>query len=325
MAGITGQGTTFNLPNYTNELFRLTPADTPVLSAIGGLTGGKGSNTPVFTWQTYDLRAAAVNRQRLEGANAPTAEARVRANVRNVLEIHQEALEVSYTKQAAVGLIAGSGSSHPHGGSSPGANPVTNEIDWQLAQHIIQIARDVELTFLTGAFVEPADNATARQTRGLVNAITTNVVDAGTAAPLTKAHVLDLMQAVWTSGGIMVDETRTLICNGFQKRKLTELFISDAVYQQDSRTVGGVRVDTILTDFGTVNVMLDRHMPAGTIVVASLEQLTPVFMEIPGKGHFFVEPLSKAGAADRFQLYGEIGLEYGNEQAHGKIIDLAIA
>jgi hypothetical protein len=41
MAGITGQGTTFGLPNYTGELMQISPSETPFLSAIGGLNGGK--------------------------------------------------------------------------------------------------------------------------------------------------------------------------------------------------------------------------------------------------------------------------------------------
>jgi hypothetical protein len=39
-------GTTFNLPNFVGELFELTPADTPFLSAIGGLTGGNRPPPP---------------------------------------------------------------------------------------------------------------------------------------------------------------------------------------------------------------------------------------------------------------------------------------
>lgn len=65
--------------------------------------------------------------------------------------------------------------------------------------------------------------------------------------------------------------------------------------------------------------MLNRWMPADQLVVASLEELAPRFLEIPGKGHFFAEPLAKTGSADKVQIYGEIGLEYGNERKHGKL------
>jgi hypothetical protein len=62
-------------------------------------------------------------------------------------------------------------------------------------------------------------------------------------------------------------------------------------------------------------------MPAGTVVAASLEELAPRFLSVPGKGHFFWEPLAKVGAAENSQLYGEIGLEYGNEMKHAKIVN----
>ena len=68
--------------------------------------------------------------------------------------------------------------------------------------------------------------------------------------------------------------------------------------------------------------MLSRYMPPEQLAVVSLEQCAPAFLEVPGEGHFFVEPLAKTGASDRCQLYGEIGLKYGAERAHGKLINL---
>jgi hypothetical protein len=333
MAGITGQGTTYNLPNFVGELHGVSPEDTPLLSAIGGLTGGRSANgSTVFTWQTYDLRDADDSRQRTEGANAPQAEGRVRGNDYNVLEIHQEAAEVSYTKLAAtnvVGTVAG-------GKSVLGAQPVQDELSWQVAQALKQVARDVEKGFITGQRTLPSDNSSPRKTGGLIEAIErgqvvngttkSNVVEvefdsgSGTfAAALTEDDVLDLMQMVWDNGGLVEGETRTLITNSTLKRALTKLFIKDRNYQEVSRNVGGVNLQTIETDFGRVNIMLDRYMPADKLVVASLNELAPVYLEIPGKGHFFAEPLAKNGAAERVQLYGEIGLEFGAALHHGLI------
>jgi len=322
MAGITGMGDTFDLPNYTGELFNITPQDTPLLSSIGGLTGGKSTDSTVISWQTEDLRDAADDRQRLEGADAPTAEARVRANVRNVVEVHQEALTISYTKQAAYGQIATNGSSHPYAEAGSGSNPVTNEVNHQLGLHLKQVARDVEKTFITGTFNEPANNATARRTRGLVDAIDTNVVNANDTV-LTKDDVLDAMQECYDNGGLMDTETRTIMLGSTQKRALTEEFINSTDgYRFDTKNVGGVNVQTIETDFGLLNVMLNRHVPADVVLILSLEDLSPVFLEVPGKGHFFVEELAKTGASDKYQLYGEIGLEYGNERKHACIYNL---
>ncbi len=316
MAGISGLGTTYNLPNYVGELFNISPEDTPFLSAIGGLTGGVSVNSTVFTWSSYDLRDAADDRQRVEGADAPTAEGRVRANGSNVLEIHQEQVSVTYTKQAATNQFAGTA---PFVG---GANAVQDELAWQLQQEFKQIARDVEASFITGTYQMPSNNSTPRKTRGVLEAIATNVVDCNDAV-LTADDVLDLMQEVWENGGIQESETRTLLVNAALKRKLTSLFVTDKSYQEATRNVGGVNLQTIETDFGLTNLVLSRYVPVDTIIVASLEECAPAFMEIPGKGHFFAEPLAKTGASEKVQVYGEIGLRYGNERKHGKIINAA--
>ncbi|MDX3555289.1 DUF5309 family protein [Streptomyces europaeiscabiei] len=321
MAGITGQGTTFNLPNYVGELFSQSPQDTPFLSSIGGLSGGEAVASTLFQWQGYDLRDAADDRQRVEGAAAPTAEERVRFNVSNVVEIHQEAVEISYTKQAANGQFNSTGSTHPGAVGIAGPNPVMDEYEWQVRQALIQIARDVEKTFITGTFANPATNASPRKTRGILAAITTNAV-AAAGAPLDQDAVLDLLQMVWENGGIQQSGTAALMCNGYQKRMLTKIFVTDANYQETTRTVGGVSVTTIITDFGELNVMLNRYMPVDTVAVVSLEQCAPKFLLVPGKGFLFVEPLATVGAAQRAQIYGEIGLKYGNEMAHGKITGL---
>lgn len=319
MAGITGQGDTFDLPNYTGELLAITPQDTPLLSAIGGLTGGTSVDSTVFSWSTYDLRDADEARQRLEGADAPTATARTRSTVRNVVEIHQEQLEISYTKQAAIGQIASNGSSHPYGVAGTGSNAVTNEVDWQLQQHLVQIARDVEVGFIKNTMVEPANNATARKTAGLASVVTTNVKDNADTA-LDKDDVLDVMQMCYDNGGLMEGETRVLMVGSTQKRAISEAFVNatDGYRWQDSN-VGGVNCQSIETDFGKLNVMLNRHVPSDEAYVLSLEDLDVCFLEVPGKGHFFVEPLSKTGAADKYQIYGEIGLKYGNQRKHGRL------
>lgn len=323
MAGITGQGDTFDLPNYVGELFASSPQDTKFLSAIGGLTGGSRTDSVLFQWQGYDLRDSDETRQRLEGADAPTAEARVRFNVNNVVEIHQEALELSYTKLAARGQFASTGSSHTGMVGISGANPVMDEFDWQVQQHLKQIARDVNRGFIRGTFNNPSTNASARRTRGILEAIETNLIEAA-GAVITEALVLDLMQMVWENGGITEEETATLLCNAWLKRELTRIFVTDKSYQESSRNVGGVNVTTIETDFGRVNIMLDREMTEGVLAVASLDECSPVFLEVPGKGFLFVEPLSRTGAAEKAQIYGEIGLKYGNEKAHGKIVDLDV-
>lgn len=393
MAGISGQGTTYNLPNYVGELFNVSPSETPLLSAIGGLTGGEEVKSVEFEWQEEDLRESEENRSRLEGANAQTSDQRVRRNVSNVVEIHQETVELSYTKQAAVGQTSGVNNDQ--------VNPVTNEMDHQLELALAAKAVDIEKSFLIGQYHKPSDNTTARKTRGLIPAITTNVIDLGeahvslsaatdtitetattlangdairftdvgvatairlnrvyfvvgkttnafkvaatlggtaitigtatvslsklTTAGPTKDSYDALFQMAFDNGGLG-DDTASIIVGSRQKRSLSTAYAKAfGQYQEVSRTVGGVNFTSIMSDFGMFNVLLDRWMPADAFAVATLSQLKPKFLVKPGSGHFYSEPLAKLGAADREQLYGEVGLQYGNEKAHGIIRGLPVA
>lgn len=393
MAGITALGTTYNLPNYTGILHLLTPSDTPFFSAIGGLTGGGQTTDTEFEWGTYDLRAAGQNVS-LEGQDAPTPQERVRGTAKNVTQIHHEAVAVSYTKQAATGRLGGLA-------TAGAASSVLTELDWQTEVMLKQIVRDVEWSFINGTYQLPVDNTTARKTRGLLAAITSNTLDAtggttqtgtaaqatdlitltahgltngdtirftsvGTATPLTTSDVYyvvsasantfsvaltkggaavnitvdgtviwkegvtltktmidTLLQSAYDNGGLMEGETRTLMVPSSQKLAVTAAYTAAGyVQKQIEGNVGGVTVSRIDSDFGVLNVMANRHMPQDTIAAVSLEQCRPVYLEVPGKGHFFEEPLAKTGATDRNQLYGEVGLDYGNQQTHAKMTGL---
>lgn len=403
MAAISGQITITNALDYYGTLYGITPEDTPFLSMAGGLTGGHQTDSVIFGWQTYDLRAASQPAV-IEGAAAPTGTGRTRSFVFNVVQIFHETIEMSYTKLGATGQFATTGSAHPGSVGLAGypRNPA-NEYDWQVEQILKQIARDVDYTFLNGTFVEPADSASARKTRGILAAITTHavskevssvtnatgvastdIVTATGAAPAdgtqirvdsvtggspiavgdvyvvdnidantfylcndtestasrvnfttditdldftiltqpTADMILRMMQDIWDDGGIQESETRTLWCNSALRRYLTKLFITDKSYSEETRNIGGVSVDRILTDFGWLNVALDRFMPKDTLLIASMEQVAPVHMMIPGKGFLFKEELGRAGSAVKEQIYGEIGLEYGYEGAHGKLYGL---
>lgn len=397
MAGITALGTTYNLPNYSGMLHQLTPADTPFFSAIGGLSSGGQTTDTQFEWEAFDLRSAA-QPDVLEGADAPTEQARVRAQVTNVTQIHQDTIGISYSKQAAVGRKAGL--------ANDAVNPVRDELAWQTEQMLKQMVRDIEYSFLRGVYQLPTDNTTSRRTRGLLAAITTNSIDVsvaipngtgasaaaatdlitanahglangdqvvfssvGTATPLATATVYyvvssstntfsvattyggtavnitadgtvtvaqrsalsltilnRLLQNVYDSGGIMESGAATLIAGSSQKRQITAACTAAGyVTKELQANLGGVTVDRIQTDFGVLNLMLNRHMPSDQLVVASLEQCKPVYLETPGKGHFFSEPLARTGSKDRVQIYGEVGLAYGNQAAHGKLTNLALA
>ena len=310
MGAVSGLGDSYDLPNYVGELFNVTPNDTPFLSAIGGMTGGKSVTSKQFTWQTVD-NAAAAQTVALEGAD-PTYAERTRSEVTNVTQIMQYGVNVSYTKQAATGNLSGE--------SIIGNQPVQDELAFQLDMSMKRAARDIEFSFLQGTYVADTDMATERKTRGLLEAISTNEV-AAAAAALDQAKVEDALKKMADSGAPF--EMPVIMANSFQKQKLSSIYSSALALAPRDRNIGGVNITTIETDFGQVGIVFDRHLPADDVVIVDLAFCKPVFLDIPGKGHFFVEPLAQSGAAYKFQVYGEIGLEYGPEQFHAKITNLA--
>ena len=312
MGAITGQGQSFNLPNYVGELFNVSPTDTPLLSAIGGMTGGKSVTSKQFTWQTTDLAGAAQTAV-VEGAD-PTMKGRTRSEVSNVTQIMQYGVEVSYTKQAAVGNLSGE--------SIIGNQPVQDELAFQLDMAMKTAARDIEHSFIQGTYVADTNITTARKTRGMLEAVTTNEV-AGAAGALDQAKVESALKKMADSGAPF--EMPVIFANAFQKQKLSSIYSSALALAPRDRSIGGVNITTIETDFGQVGIVYERHIPADDVLIADLAFMKPVFLDIPGKGHFFVEPLAQTGAAYKYQVYGEIGLEYGPEQFHAKITNLSVS
>ena len=317
MGAVSGQGTTYNLPNYTGDLFQVSPSETPFLSAIGGLNGASTCDSTEFEWQTADLRSTSANNVQLEGADAPTAGERTRSNVTNVTEIHQAQINISYSKLSARGLKAGSNNEE--------SNPVRDELAFQINQELAAMAIDLEKSFLSGVYQKPANNSTARQTRGVLTAITTNVfANSGTPRAVSKSIVDNALAAMFTNGSTLNQASTVLMVGAAQKIALSNLYAGATLNQPtQSRNIGGVAVDTIVTDFGVFGVMLNRWMPAGQIGVIDLAVCEPVFLDVPGKGNLFVEPLAKTGASEKYQLYGEVGLKYGPEVYHGLIKDLS--
>lgn len=318
MATVSGLGTTYNLPNYTGRLFSVAPSDTPFLSLLGGLGAGKRTTSTEFEWQTEDLESTSVNNSRLEGAAAPTASEVSRSNVSNVVEIHQEAVEVSYTKSAASGL-------HNGINSADGTNPVVDELSHQIDLKLRKLGVDIEKSFLSGAYQKPGNNSTARQTRGVLSAVSTNVfANGGTPRAISKSIVDNALSAMFAAGAPLAQDTTVLMVGPGQKVKLSDLYGQTPLNApMQSRNIGGYNLQSIVTDFGEFGIVLNRWMPAGGIGIIDLSVCQPVFLEIPDKGVLFAEPLAKTGASEKYQLYTEVGLEYGPEQYHGWIKDLS--
>lgn len=310
---VSGLGHTYNLPNFVGELFWLTPADTPLTSMIGGLTGGRRVRSIDFPLGQFVDNVAASQPAIVQGADATFSE-RDRTQTTNVVQIHQEGFHLAYTKLAAVDNVDATNI------SVLGTQPVQDERAFQARLKMEKIARDVEYSFIQGAYQKPVDNTTGRKTRGIEPAITTNAVAAGAAA-LTTTHVDTLLRTMYDQTAAKGAPFRMVVimCNAFQKQAITALY----GYAPQSRNVGGLNINLIETPFGVFGIVMNRHVPTDDIYFLEVSVMAPAILEIPGYGFLFMEQLAKTGSAEKYQIYGEIGLAYGPEGWHGKITGLA--
>lgn len=306
-------GTVWNLPNYTGELYTADLTTTPFLSMIGGLTGGKMTTNFEFPTDSEYSQETAAQPAITETASltAPTAISYVRTQNKNVTQIFQEQVSISYVRQSNQGRLSGI--------ATAGAeNPVVNEKEWQIAKALEKIARDVEYTFLNGAYQIATNAGVANKTRGMIAAAALSNTVAASSATLSKALMDSILLTMFTNGAKF--KNMVIFCGGFQKQKLSNIY----GYAPTDRNVGGVNVKQIETDYGNIAVAdPHRFMPAATLLIADVGVCAPVFQPVPGKGNLFYEDLAKTGASEVGQIFGQIGLDYGPTFCHGTITGLA--
>ena len=89
------------------------------------------------------------------------------------------------------------------------------------------------------------------------------------------------------------------------------------------REVNGLMIRTVLTPLGAVGLQLMETIPVGTALVFNPAVMRPMEQPTPNKGNFFLEPLANVGAGDNYQIFGQIGLDFGAEWVSAKITGLS--
>jgi len=308
-------GNTWSLPNYAGELFTADELNTPILSAIGGMTDG-GMQTQNFEFPVtveYDLP----NPEQPELSEDDTTEAPDPRNIardqkKNVAQVFHEAINVTYEKISNGARLEGIN-------TAGASNSVEDEVAFQIDQTLNIIARNIEYTIINGEYNVASASDEANKTRGIIKAVdgwggaAVDAVDDG----LEKGMLQDLFREAWEAGCMF--EEPVIITGGTQKQKISDIY----GYAPESRNVGGLDIQQLETDFGLIGVMPPhRFMDADKIILADLSVVRPVFQPHPEKGNFFYEELAKDGATEKGQIYGKFGLDHGPGWAHGYIENL---
>lgn len=306
--------TSFATPNFSGLLFAKGKKATPFSTMIGARP--LVTNHVEFTCGQYYSTQQGEQPAISETASltAPTPEVTTRSQLTNVTQIFQKSVSISYGKQSNMGTLQGINVAGQQ------ANP-QDELAFQIARRMDKIAADIEYTFLNGVFNKATTDAEVNKTRGLLTAITTNAIPMAS-KPLTYWKVAEGLKAIHDQGArtdnivLGVDATTLLQLNyDASMNKLTVV--------PGGRDVNGINIMTVVTALGEVGVALLDSLPTGTAVLFDPDIMSPVYQPVPGKGNFFLEQLSKVGAGETYQIFGQIGLDHGPEWMSAKFTGIS--
>ena len=318
MANVSGQGTLWNLLNYAGQLFTASEVKTPFLDMLAGVGTVK---QPEFAMSSkYDQEAASQpGITETASLTAPTATGFVRTNEKNVAQIFQEQVSVSYAKLSAKDRItrvevSTSGLAYDESGE----NPIQDELAFQIQTNIDQIKMDLEYSALNGTFQLGTDAGTAFKMRGIITGSTTNTVAAGS-VDITRTIMDSLFKEMADNGAFNQTGMFTIMCDFWNKQKLTDAYD----FVPPDRRVGGSAIDQIFTEVGIMNIVWVPRVPVTTILVANMDKVNLVFQPVANKpvddNLLILEPLSKTGASENWQLFGQMGIDYGSSVFHGTV------
>lgn len=281
-----------------DEIALASPTDTPLTTLLMGRGAVVPANDITVTWRERKLNEERGTLKK-EGAEAGTPIKSTRGSLDNVCQIIEKVTQVSGTAQAL----------NPKG--------IGNSFDTEVNDRLVETKRDLEYYFLNGVKTLEADD-TPRQMNGLMNLVNAkNVIDA-TGKEFTEEIILDSLQAMWDAGAH--GEYYTFV-NASVKRLVNDLVkkgvnVKVAV-DQGLDKVMGITVAKIESDFGTINLVLNRHMVTDAMLTVDMEQV-----EIAELRGTFYEDLPKSGDYQKGHIINESTIKLLNSYAGSKIIGI---
>jgi hypothetical protein len=189
-----------------------------------------------------------------------------------------------------------------------------NSLDAQLAKAMKTWWVLWERTFLYGRKVQPTATVAGAMDGVLVKVTTNSYAKAG--AYLIEDHIRTALRDIWVAGG----SPSHVIANAFQKERISTFLDAMRETTRGDRTAGSV-VRNYESEYGMVDILLDRNMPTDTVLVVSKENLG--FGPFAQHATRAEEIAQTTGTVRTYQILGAYTAEIRAEASHAKITGLA--
>ena len=297
--------------DLSNVITRIDPEDTPIYS-----NAKKESTKGVFhEWQVQELTAAASNNYKNEGADYSYVNPSATVRLGNYHQISVQGAQVSGT----LDVVDKAGRDR--------------ETAYVKVLKGIEQRRDIEKSLVTDQGRSSSDPRKAGTLTSWItnqSAVGASTVSAGTGvgasdragtnAALTLAKIDAAMQAAYTDGGA----PSMMVVSPPNKVAFSALSSGSVVTNQlhmtapkDATIIGSVSMS--LTDFGTLNVTIDRVMPNDTIFLLDTNHYS--IGTLAGR-NFSSTDVAPTGDAQKFAIVTEWTLIMSAPKAHAQVIDL---
>lgn len=295
MAVLQTYGTTAgNREDIYDVLQLVSPEETPLFTRLPDAV----ANATKHEWVEYTLTSTSGSGD-VEGATATGSTTSTKSRKSNYCEINSKTGAVSGTQRKVT--IVGE----------------QDEFAFQMKKSMLEwkIAAEGVLINSTSA---AGDSGTGRTMTGLIDAVQTNrVTGSGTSLALSETSFNDLLQKIFESGAV----PDTCYVNGFNKRRISQFVTSNTRFLNmgsDNKLVN--RISIYESDFGTIEVILERYMGVTTGLLLKDALFRKAWLRKP-----VTYPLAKRGDLDEFQIVGEWTMEYLNERSGGVLSAFASA
>lgn len=288
-----------NARDVSDFVTNVSPKDSPFFSLISSNKGTGRLKENV----TDSLAAANKDNAIAEGGTLSDDTTLARSSESNYMQIFSKVINVTGTQEEV----------NKHGG-------VQSELQYQVKKRFTELATDVEEAFIQGSSAS-GSTAAARKLNGLVQKITTNTATAditgatwtGTSDANLAAYedlLNDMFDQMWETG----QAPDTVLVGGQQKRRISKLSTKITRNIEAEKKTQILSINVYDSDFGTVNVILDRYVPDANILAVALDM-----WEVSYLRRFMKTPLAKTTDSTRVAIVGELTLDGKTQKGGGKI------
>lgn len=268
-----------NLAVYTKQ-YLVTAVDTTANTyTTTGFAGNTANPTNAATFQI-------IGQYNTEGGDPNDFRGIEQTTAYNYTQIAQE--QVKVTRTAKKRGIYGQGDPYDH----------------EVMKKFKELAIRFERSMVNGYRTISGDS-TKRMMGGLLFYVSTNSQSGVKANAYTLINAL--LKSTYEQGGT----PKTLMVSPSVKAAISTIDASLRRQSRDDATAGYV-VDHVLTDFGEVEVVPNRHFPRTKGLALQKE-----FIKRRVFDGYFHELLAQTGDSTHGELVGELSLEVKNEKAHG--------